>query len=803
MTSELNEEQLYHRALHLYQYAGLAEGKRVHQKLRRLAAGSLYDAILTGLAWAVEERWEEALVAYDRALGLGVDPHMAVFALKSDALARLSRYDDAIATCDAGIALAPGNLPLYEIKAVFLLAFDRIAEVVNVYDAILQVRPRSVEVLLFKSLAFYLLGDTQQARCVQEQLQAILPDPSKIPAFKENVRSHLMQYERLVDSYLADNLMQADAWYCKGLIAQMRWGPAGSLDEALAAFEKAVDLDPSHAWAWNGKGIVLLEQRMYREAAVAFAQATRLLPGVEGFARNRKKAVRAAEGSVSSRPYPGKSKKGKKAKGRKQRRYTQLEIPPPELLDQLMEEERFDEALVACEQLLSVARKGLGGLDLEAALWLKARILLDLERPAEAVETYWELLRHNPAHPHARDELAEVLFTEQRYAEALDAVCVDAVLQAGGEGLREKRAALLLMLGRYQEALQCAQRARELAPTNSMAYLIIATALRELGRNVEALHLCEEALIAVDQDSRTIPMLYLFKADTLLVLGRPREALPVYEEALRREMEIREQQIDNETGVLLEGLLGGQPFGDATALMYGGMGNAWLLLGNGAEALEYYDRALSLGPDVEIEENRKRALLLLHQTASRLSNAVPAGFAVLVPSQGGQAELTARAGNRAWVLVERAAFAAGALLAVGLLFAPLSGFDLGHLFHAFPARLVEVIEVVVCLLYPVSCWFGWASPPNGMVTERTASGTSQPPGYGLQCARKAAFTGGAYLVLTAGILLAVGANRGFPPTEPITPVMLAVWAILLLLHLAAWLALTNRKAARGQSRPGR
>lgn len=50
----------------------------------------------------------------------------------------------------------------------------------------------------------------------------------------------------------------------------------GRAEEALAAFDSALNLDPNLALAWHGKGQVLLETERYEEAADAFEEALQL-----------------------------------------------------------------------------------------------------------------------------------------------------------------------------------------------------------------------------------------------------------------------------------------------------------------------------------------------------------------------------------------------------------------------------------------------------------------------------------------------------------------------------------------------
>jgi tetratricopeptide (TPR) repeat protein len=602
-------ENLYIQAVCSYQQAEHTTGLQLHTKLRQLAPNSLYDKILTGVVYEIGEKFEEALAAYNRALEIGFDTYKSVFFLKANVLRKLQRYDEAIATLDEAIALVPGNFMYYEVKAVFLLEVGRMREVLAVYNTLLQKRPRSVEILLCKSLACFLLGQTEQSWNIQCHLFSLLPDPSKFPVFRDNMQAHLAQYSQLIAEYQQNHPQQADSWYHKGLVTLIEDTSSKSLDASSSAFSQAIACDPEHAWAWNGSGIVLMAQGRYHEAAAAFAQAVKLLPTGPGFAQNRKKAIRAAEGKVSSHTSARSRKKPAQRSD-----FSPSERPPQKLLEQLVDDDRLDEALQVCEQILSVEDRSPGTANLEVVLWLKVQLLVDLQRTDEAITTYRELFQRYPLHEQARSVLVYHLIEIQRPDQALEILATYA-RQEENESFYKQCAEVFFMLHRYQEALDSANHAATFDSASPFILLLRMAALGKLKRFDEALQLCEETLPVIGQNARAFPLLLSSQADLLMELNRLEEALTLYKEALRREKEQRDRQIDDETGAQLEGF--GLFTGDVMALMLGGMGNAWLLLGDSAKALEYYDQALALGPNEALETNRDQALASLHHASDR------------------------------------------------------------------------------------------------------------------------------------------------------------------------------------------
>ena len=67
-------------------------------------------------------------------------------------------------------------------------------------------------------------------------------------------------------------------WNCKGNVLQSQKRYA----EAIAAYEKAIELEPEYPDPWSGKGHVLQNQGRYEEASMALEKAAALKanPGI-------------------------------------------------------------------------------------------------------------------------------------------------------------------------------------------------------------------------------------------------------------------------------------------------------------------------------------------------------------------------------------------------------------------------------------------------------------------------------------------------------------------------------------------
>lgn len=352
---------------------------------------------------------------------------------------------------------------------------------------------------------------------------------------------------------------------------------------------------------------------------------------------------------------------------------------------------------------------------------------------------------------------------------------------------------------RRQEVLQALDQARRLDPAAlDLLAMLETSSLNALGRFDEALRRCSEALRSLNRGARSLPLLILNKGDALLALGHAQEALAAYDEALQLETSHRTRQITDDDA-LYEGTLYPQLVGDVRSLLMGGMGNAWLVLGDGARALEFYDRALALGPNGAIESNRDQALAFLHaspETGRPATTSAPARELAVIPTAGGtpppldgirRGDAILILKHPAQRLVEVVAQFVLIAIAALLMVTGLVGFNLGYWVRSRPGWLLAAFDILLCALYPLSCWFGWESVPGAAALARPFPGWHTA----LHRARRALACGWVCLLFSTLLLhtLVDGANR-FSPSDHLTPTMLFIATILLALHMVAWPVLT-------------
>ena len=63
-----------------------------------------------------------------------------------------------------------------------------------------------------------------------------------------------------------------------GMVKDIALEELGKHDEAIKAFDKAIEINPQDSYAWDGKGIALWKLDKYDEAIKAFDKAIEIDP---------------------------------------------------------------------------------------------------------------------------------------------------------------------------------------------------------------------------------------------------------------------------------------------------------------------------------------------------------------------------------------------------------------------------------------------------------------------------------------------------------------------------------------------
>ena len=286
----------------------------------------------------------------------------------------------------------------------------------------------------------------------------------------------------------------------------------GRLDEAVAQYQKTIELAPRHARAYCSLGNALRQLGRLEEAERSYAEAIRLEPGLalahSGLGRLLQMQGRLEEAlrscATAVRLNPGFAGAHRDLAGVLQEqgrleeavgeytaalrlRHDDAEVHN-DLATALQQLGRFDEAIGHFREAARLEpRSGLPYCGLGATLRMAGR--LDEARQACEAAT-----RRQPDMALAHYELANVLQRQRRYAEALDHYRAALQLRPGAPEVHCALAIALEHLGREAEAGDHMTEALRLAPDAVTAHVSMGNALEAQGRLQAARTEFEETL---------------------------------------------------------------------------------------------------------------------------------------------------------------------------------------------------------------------------------------------------------------------------------------------------------------------
>ncbi len=327
-------------------------------------------------------------------------------------------------------------------------------------------------------------------------------------------------------------------------------------EEAIAAFDQAIRLDPNDNFAFNIKGLALYELGRNEEAIAAFDQAIRLDPNNSAAYNNKgasldelgrgEEAIAAYDQAIWIDPN--------------------ISVVYNNEGDALYELKRYEEAIAAFDQAIRIDPNDI------TAYNKKSAALNGLERYEEALVACDQAIRIDPNDSVAYNNKGAALNGLKRYEEAI-AACDQAIrIDPNDITAYNKKSAALNELKRYEEALVACDQAIRIDPNDSVAYNKKSAALNGLKRYEEALVACDQA-IRIDPNNSVA---YNNKGDALYVLLMYQEALDAYNQAIKL--------LDPET--------------DDWVFMqaHNKRGKALLTLGNYKEAIQLYNNVILFHP---------------------------------------------------------------------------------------------------------------------------------------------------------------------------------------------------------------
>ncbi|MDD4750105.1 MAG: tetratricopeptide repeat protein [Methanosarcinaceae archaeon] len=324
---------------------------------------------------------------------------------------------------------------------------------------------------------------------------------------------------------------KASEWIDKGIVLQK----LRKYEEALEAFNKAIEFEPEDAFAWCNKGIVLQKLRKYEEALEAFKKAIEINP--EYIKELHRKGI-----SLNIKIKPN------------------IEV----LLnkgDSLYNRGMYGEALKAYEEAIKIKPKYF------SAWYNKGIILLKLNKYDKALKAFDKAIEIKPEYGAAWCNKGVALGELQRGEDALEAFNKAIEFEPEDALAWCNKGIVLIELERYWEALEASKKAVDLNQKSAFPLAIEGLSLKKLKMYEEAMETFEKAIKIDDPENFYA---WVFKGDLLNELNRYEKAREIYKTATEYYPE--------------------------NAFTWVAKGDFYLNLGIYNYSLKFYEKAISLEP---------------------------------------------------------------------------------------------------------------------------------------------------------------------------------------------------------------
>jgi len=244
----------------------------------------------------------------------------------------------------------------------------------------------------------------------------------------------------LSDSSSLDPDRLSELWREKGLI----YAVAKEYKEAIASFDRALEINPNYDRAWNSRGVVLDDLGRYEEAIASYDRAIEINPVYDYPWNNRGVALRNLG--------------------------------------------RYEEAIASYDRAIEI------NPDYYQAWLNRGNALWNLGRNEEAIPSHDRALEINPDYDRAWFARGFALGELGRHEEAIASYDRALEINPDYDAVWDNRGSVLRNLGRYEQAIASHDRALEINPDYDAAWNNRGNALGDLGRYEEAIASYDRAI---------------------------------------------------------------------------------------------------------------------------------------------------------------------------------------------------------------------------------------------------------------------------------------------------------------------
>ncbi len=263
-----------------------------------------------GIEFAAQERYEEAVLSYEKALALRPN-HVKAHGNLANSLSKLGRHEEAMAHFQEAVRLKPFNPENFYNIGLALAEQNRFEEAVRYYQKAIQLNPSYAYARYNMAIALTVLGMIDEAIAEYKSVIALKPEyagahlnlatlllnTGNIDEAKEHlsetirlkprdtlaynnlgiIYSYEKNYDRSIIYYkkaLALEPKNAEVWYNYAVTLS----DMGKTGEAARNFLKTIEYDPDYAGAYFELGEIYLKKTEYAKALRYYEKALRLDP---------------------------------------------------------------------------------------------------------------------------------------------------------------------------------------------------------------------------------------------------------------------------------------------------------------------------------------------------------------------------------------------------------------------------------------------------------------------------------------------------------------------------------------------
>ena len=279
-------QSIFDQALAFHRAGLLAEAEQLYRRVLDHQPGSFDCQHLLGVISYQRGDCLAAVRQIDAALK--INSHVADAHLnRGNALKKLKRFDEALASYDKAIALKGDPAPLMlNSRGSVLRDLGRLDEALADFDLAITLDPQFVEALNNRGNVFKDMERADAARADYERAIALKPDNADAFNNRGTLHKQLGENEQALLDYEKAIALRPDypeAFYNHGTTLC----DLGRFDDALTQFTRAIALRPGYAEAFYNRGTALMALRRIDDALAEFAQALALKPDYPEAAWNR------------------------------------------------------------------------------------------------------------------------------------------------------------------------------------------------------------------------------------------------------------------------------------------------------------------------------------------------------------------------------------------------------------------------------------------------------------------------------------------------------------------------------------